>query len=263
MNYLLKSKPNKYPNKNKIILAVFVFLFLFLISYLFSDSIRSISRTTMTPIWKVRDVVFSPFIKVGNFFSFKSSLIEKNRILEEENSALKLKSFDYDILLQENEALKGSLGRKEDGSFIFAKILSKPPVSPYDTLVLDVGSENGVILGSKVYLSNNIIIGIVRNVTPNTSLVELFSSSSQKNELIVLRTGATFSILGQGGGNLKLEVPKDTDIVWGDVFVYPDLRTSVLGTVYYIDSTSQGSFKTIYIRLFANIFEVNSVFIAK
>jgi len=263
MNYLLKSKPQKSPNKNKIISIIIVFLVVCFLSFFFSNEIRGAGRTILTPLWVVREAVFSPFVKIGQFFSFKSNLIEKNKGLEEENATLKLKSFDYDILLQENELLKNSLGRKDTESFVFAKVLSKPPISPYDTLVLDIGSLDGVLLGSKVYLSSNVIIGLVKNVTSHTSLVELFSSSSQVNQLTVLRTGSSFSISGRGGGNLQIEVPKDTDIIWGDTFVYPDLKTSVLGTVYYIDSTSQGSFKTVYIRLFANIFEVSSVFVSK
>ncbi|MES3004608.1 MAG: rod shape-determining protein MreC [Patescibacteria group bacterium] len=263
MNYPLKSKPGKSPNRNKIILIAVVFLILLGTSFFFAPSARSGGRSVLTPLWSVRTAVLRPFSAIGQFFSFKTTLIEKNKVLEEENATLRLKSFDYDILLQENESLKSSLGRKENESFLFAKVLSKPPVSPYDTLVLDIGSEDGVMLGSKVYLSSNVIIGLVKNVTPKTALVELFSSSSQENQLTVLRTGSSFLIAGKGGGNLQLEVPKDTDIVWGDVFVYPDLKTSVLGTVYYVDATSQGSFKTIHIRLFANIFEINSVFVAR
>ncbi len=263
MNYLLKSKPNKNINRNKIVTILVVFVLVSTVFYLFSNQIKGISRTVMMPLWLVRDAAFSPFLKIANHFSFKNHLIEKNTLLQEENATLRLRSFDYEVLQKENELLKNSLGRIDNNSLVFAKVLSKPPVSPYDTLVLDIGSEGGVSIGSPVYLSDNVIVGLVKNVTLNTSLVELFSSSSQVNELSVLRTGATFSIAGKGGGNLEIEVPKDTDIIWGDVFVYPGLKTSVLGTVHYIDSTSQGSFKTVYIRLFANIFEISSAFVLK
>ena len=91
----------------------------------------------------------------------------------------------------------------------------------------------------------------------------LFSSSNQKQESVVLRTGASFEIFGKGGSNFQMEVPKDTDIIWGDVFEHPGLTTSVIGTVYYIDSNSQSSFKTIFMRVPGNVFDAKWVFVEK
>jgi len=262
MNYLLKSKP-KHPNRIKFVIILLVFLTLSFFGFIFSNFFRGVGVTLSTPVWLVSNSIKNSFGKVGQFFIFKSNLIEENKELTQEVEQLRLKVFDYDVLLKENENLKNSLGRAINSEYIFAKVLSKPPTSPYDTLILDVGSKDGVILGGKVYLSDNVIIGLIKNVTPRTSLVELFSSGSQKIEVVVLRTGVTFNVAGTGGGNLQLEVPKDTDILWGDTFVYPGLKTSIIGSVYYIDSSSQGSFKTVYARLVSNIFEIKSVFIEK
>jgi len=262
MNYHLKSKP-KYPNRKNFLIIGGLFVLVSTFGFLFSGFTQNTLRTISYPVWIIKDTIKIPFVKVGQFFSFKTTLINRNIELEQELMSLRLKTFDYDVVVQENESLKNNLGRAPETSNIFSKVLSKPPVSPYDTLVLDVGSIDGVVLGSKVYTSNNIIIGLIKNVTSKTSLVELFSSSNQEQELMLARTGAFFAINGRGGGNLQLEVPKDTDVMWGDTFVYPGLKTSVVGSVYYIDSSSQSSFKTVYIRLLANIFEVKSVFIEK
>ncbi len=75
---------------------------------------------------------------------------------------------------------------------------------------------------------------------------------------------AIMSVLsGAGGGNITLEVPKDTDVLWGDVFVYPGIAPSVLGSVYYIDNNSQSAFKTVYIRVPGNLFSAQWVFVEK
>jgi hypothetical protein len=62
---------------------------------------------------------------------------------------------------------------------------------------------------------------------------------------------------------MSVEVPKDADILWGDVFEYPNLKTSVVGSVYYVDQSAQSSFKTIYIRVPGNIFQTKWVMVEK
>jgi len=142
-------------------------------------------------------------------------------------------------------------------------VLSKPPRSPYDTFVIDIGSEDNVSLGDRVYISDNNIIGLIKNMTPHTSLVELFSNGNLEQEATLSRTGASFVLKGLGGGNLELEVPKDTDVIWGDVFLYPRFSPSMIGSAYYIDTNSQSSFKKIFIRVPGNVFSAKYVFVEK
>ena len=231
--------------------------------WLMPNVARTISYNITRPLWFVGRSLITPISITKNFFVFKYSLITENLVLKDEVAALTLKTIDYDILLKENEDLKNEFGRVNKRDRILSWILSKPPVSPYDTLVIDVGSNEGVTLGSKAYISDSIIVGVVTSVTSHTSLVKLFSSGGDRQEATVSRTGATFEIIGEGGANFKLEVPKDTDILWGDNFLYPDSSSSVIGSVYYIDETSQSSFKTIYLRIPGNVFSSKHVFIEK
>ena len=260
MSYLLKSKPRRvYPIK--FILVASLFVFLVFLGWALPGFLRSVGFEAVRPLWFISEQIARPFKGVNNFFAFRNTLIERNIALESEIESLKLKEVDYDTLSKENADLKTELGRKTQSNRIISKILSRPPTSPYDTMVIDSGSAEGVVLGSKVYLSENVIIGIISNVTPHTSLVELFSSGSAKKEAIISRTGTAFNLLGQGGGNFKLDVPKDTDILWGDNFLYPGLSSSLMGSVYYIDTNSQSSFKTVYVRLPVNVFSAKVVYI--
>ena len=108
-----------------------------------------------------------------------------------------------------------------------------------------------------------VVIGTITKVTPRSSLVTLFSSGSQKQELVLERTGTTYELVGQGGANLSVEVPKDADVLWGDIFVYPGLTSSVVGSVYYIDVNAQSSFKTVYVRIPGNVFDSRWVYVEK
>ena len=261
-NYPLRSKPNR-TNAKKVVTIVSLFLFLALILYLLPNTISSTGRTLSRPIWYVGSLVASSFSRSVSFFSSRNNLISKNTALEEEINSLKLKETDYGILLKENQDLKSELGRPGVSGKVLASILSKPPVSPFDTFVIDIGSSLGIKEGNKVYLGGNIIVGKVKSVTGGTSIVELFSNSSVKQESTLSRTGATFVLQGHGGANFILEVPKEADILWGDVFTYPDINSSIIGTVYYIDTNSQSSFKTIYLRIPGNVFSARYLFVEK
>lgn len=260
MNYLLKSKP-KNDSLGKIIAVIILFCLLALSEFFFGNNIRSISHTVAKPLWSVSKLATQPFSKIKGFFMFKSSLISKNLAQEDELLSLRLKKIDYEVLSKEFDDLKNQLGREGDTPRKISRVLSRPPLSPYDTFVIDIGSEEGISLGSRVYISENIIVGLVKNVTPHTSLVELFSNGDTEQEATLSRTGSSFILKGQGGGNLKLEVPKDADILWGDVFLYPKFSPAMIGSVYYIDENSQNSFKQVYIRVPGNIFSNKYVFV--
>ncbi|MBA3733199.1 rod shape-determining protein MreC [Patescibacteria group bacterium] len=259
MNYPLKSKP-KNENRGKVIAIITITLILFLGLFLMPNYLRVVATGVSLPIWSVTDQVVNPFFKIKNFLSFKGTLIKENLKLQDETVTLKLRQMDYDVLSKENQEIKTVLGRKNSIHRV-AGILSKPPRSPFDTFVIDAGSSEGVFIGNKVYISENIIIGTITNVTPHTSLVQLFSTGGLKQDAVVSRTGTMLTITGRGGANFEIEVPKDTDILWGDSFLYPGLNSSILGNVYYIDTNSQSSFKTIYIRIPGNVFDSKVVYI--
>ena len=114
-----------------------------------------------------------------------------------------------------------------------------------------------------VYLSGNVIVGSIVSVTSHASLVELFSKNTVGQEATILRTGNSFELVGRGGANFAVEVPKDTDIALGDTALYPGLSESVIANVYAIDSNPQSSFKTVYLRIPGNVFQSKYVFVEK
>ncbi len=262
MNYLLKSKP-EHKQRGKIISVIVLFCLLISFNYLFPNFIRTTFLTISRPLWIIRGVISNPLSNIKDYFVSKDSLIVENISLKEDITNLRLKEIDYEVLSKEFEDLKNQLNRKENLSRIVSRVLSKPPISPYDTLIIDVGSSDGIFIGNRVYLSDNIVIGLVKNVTPHTSLVELFSNGDREQEVTLSRTGTSFVLKGLGGANLELEVPKDTDIVLGDIFLYPKFTPAVIGSVYYIDANSQSSFKKIYVRVSGNVFSAKYVFIEK
>ena len=260
MNYLPRNK-SKPKSRVKVFSVTALFILLSLLTFLFRNQVRSTAVTVSKPIWLAGNSITEFLVKIKDIFILKNTLVAKNLALEDEIALLKLKEIDYDAISKENQDLKSQFGRENGAKRILSRVLSKPPRSLYDIFVIDVGLNQGVAIGSRVYLSDTVIVGTVASVTPTSSLVELFSTGNRKQDAVLSRTGASFILEGMGGANFKLEVPKDTDILWGDIFTYPSLASSVIGSVYYIDTNSQSSFKTVYLRMLGNVFSTQWVLV--
>jgi cell shape-determining protein MreC len=261
-NFHLKSKPRGV-NKLKIIAVVSLLCLLLFVSYFFRNGMRNFAYTVSRPVWSSSGFVTSGLKSFGSYFVTKNSLSKNNMALQDQIASLELKLVDYDAVQKQNEELKILINRPGTKDKVFSRVISKPPFSPYDTIVIDVGSTDGFVPGDRVYTSANVIIGSITEATSHTSLVTLYSSGGQKQEVVNMRTGATFELSGMGDANFRVEVPKDADIVWGDVFEKPSLNSAVVGSVYYIDTNSQSSFKNIYVRVPGNVYETKWVYVEK
>ncbi len=259
MTYLQKNKQNNVTGKIYYVIGLFIFLSL--LQYFGGITLKNYINIGYKPVWYLGKLVAKPLLVSKDYFFTKSALIKQNSDLNEELIKLRLKVDDYDMLQKENSDLKMQLGRGEEGKKILGNIIAKPPLSPYDKFIIDAGARNGVRVDDLVYISDKIVVGVITEVRDSSSVVGLFSDTGRNVNVSIERTGSSYSLVGQGGQNYKLEVPKDTDIIWGDLFTYPDGERSIVGTVYFIDTNSQSAFKTAYIRPPVNIFSYKTVII--
>ena len=259
MIYRFKSSISRRLSKSFYIL-VFATILSILLGLSFSTT-RSAVYFLARPIWYISNNISNSLSSVSEFFSFRNTLVSKVDSLESKVISLNLKLADYDQILKENQSLKTMLGRSDTTGKTLAIVLSSPPQSPYDTLVIDAGSADGLKVGNWVLSEGNTMIGFVSDITTHTSLVTLLSKAGDKHFLVLERTKTHYEMTGQGGGNMIMLVPKEADILWGDTFIYPDLSPLVVGSVYYIDSDPQNSFKTVYIKMASGIFSNTSVFV--
>lgn len=197
-----------------------------------------------------------PFMKVGasvhNAGAAAASIFVSKNFVEAENQKLRDQlagvqvAIDRDKLLtQENMQLKELLGRHSSSSSILATVLAKPPMSFYDTIVVDVGFSDSVTAGDIVLALGSVPIGVVHAVQPHTSTVHLFSSSGQKVEVRVGKNTQTFAE-AQGGGNFLVKLPKGTVVAEGDPISAPGIGAEIFGHVESIDTNENDPF--IYVR---------------
>lgn len=176
---------------------------------------------------------------------------------------------DRDRLAAENAQLRAQLGRVDaPRGQIAAGVLMRPPGTPYDTLIVDAGAAQGVAVGDRVS-AGALAIGTVDEVYASSARVVLYSAPGQTYDAVLEAQGAGRSgavpvtVEGQGGGSLVARVPSGTDVRAGDTVAFPGLAGGMAGVVSGIAGADTDTFKTVYLRLPVNLFDLEIVYIQK
>ncbi|TSD02498.1 MAG: rod shape-determining protein MreC [Parcubacteria group bacterium Athens0714_24] len=227
-----------------IIIAVLVFAF-----FIFNNS--------------ARQIVSRPFISLGkSLFNIRNSIGQNE--LENQNVELQAKILSLSPLEKENEDLKSLLSRiKNPASYILGSIISRPPQSPYDILIIDAGSEQGVKSGAKVTAYSEILLGYVAEVYPASSKVKLISFPGEQTNINILNAGISATATGRGGENLEIQIPDSLDANTGDFVLTQGTYPLSLGTIERIEVNTNEAFKKLFFRLPINLNELKYVVIEK
>jgi len=206
------------------------------------------------PIWKLENYIGSGFYNFNYYLRTKGAITKENHNLIDEVTYLRTSMIDYQILKKENDDLKELLGRVgEKNNFILGNILAKPNHSPYDTLIIDIGSDNGIVEGETVYVNGNTPIGSVDKVYKNTSLVSLYSNPERKTEGYIDVTNISVELIGRGGGNFEMIIPSEVIADKGTVVYLPGSNSKILATVDETISAPTDPFKKVILSSPINI----------
>ena len=219
----------------------------------------------------------NPFFKFSRFaaekkdnvfflFKNKQSLDEELNYLREKNIELENEIILLESAKKENEELKIMLSRPEKKSYILGSIISRPPQSPYDMIVVDTGSDNGVKQGMKAVAYGSVLIGHVAEVFPNTSKIKLVSYPGEETNLIMeIMENAKISAigLGLGGGNIEVKIPSSVKINSGDKINTEGTSYYLLGTADKIEADALNPFQKIIFRMPVNLNELQKIGLEK
>ena len=169
---------------------------------------------------------------------------------------------DRGYLYQENLDLKVRLQRNAEQGVLLAGVVARPPQTPYDTLIIDTGEREGVLVGNFVSAGGTLLVGAVSQVYPTTARVILFSAPGEMhNALLYLRDNKTvpLTLEGQGGGGFLSRVPVGTHASVGDAVLLPGISGGFFATVSAIELTEGESFETLYFHLPVSPFSLRYV----
>ena len=234
-----------------VILFLVIFLFVFLNLVPVSSKVKNFFYLVSEPAQKW---LWEKGARLSNFFETISeiypALFDKwggVKSLKNENDLLKLEiktltgeNLALGELKKENEILREALeiGLKKDFKLIFAQVMGKD-VSQ-DSILINLGSKDGVKMGLPVITQQKILVGKISKVYENFSDVVLISNKESSFDAKILAPyqtegfGAgsdteTYGIV-KGKGNFKLYldlIPKEKELKDGDQLV-----TSALGGIF-------------------------------
>lgn len=184
----------------------------------------------------------------------KSSVFAENQALIQENADLKNSMIDYQVVKKENDQLKELMGRLPTTySFVLGNILTKPNRSPYDTIIIDIGSNAGIKENDQVFANAVTPIGQISKVYPNSSLVVLYSNPGQITEANIDGSNASVELTGRGGGNFEMSVPIDLPSEKGTLVVLPDSTSEVVAIIEKIISVPTDPVKKVLLSSPINV----------
>ena len=226
------------------------------------DSLRQGTQTVLSPFQRAGAAVFNP---VKNFFSDVTNLgrtgnqIEK---LEAENAELKLqllnrKNADGQLeQLQNILDLAGTAGYK----IVNAKVISHGSSQSFaQTITIDSGSNAGIKKNMTV-LSQFGLAGVVKDVYPNSALIQLASDPGFKVGARIAGSQQIGILTGSGNRSASLQLlDNSTTVKVGDVLLArgsvanrPFVPGVPLGYVSRVDNSAGAVAQTATIRYYTN-----------
>lgn len=194
----------------------------------------SASHGVSRPVWEAGNYVSSLADSAGSLLTkSKRELVEEIVLLQAREDELEQERLRLEVLQDENIKLREDFLRTESSGreLLLGHILAKPRVNPYGTVVLDVGSDHGVLVGNQVFSSPGVIMGEVTEVFKKTSKVLLYTASGVNQPIILDGQNLYIEAEGKGAGAFELHLPREIEIFEGDQLLYPTADSYILGVV--------------------------------
>lgn len=216
-----------------------------------------VALSVTEPVLKEQGVVRESFFGLLALIKTKSSLIIENRELRRQLAEEQGKHVLINMLRNDLENLAFGFAHLDEK--VVAPIISRPPVSLYDTALIAIDGPSSVEVGDYVAAAGGAVIGFVDAVFGKTARIRFFSSAGESHTFVLHKKNVPIVVVGVGGGMMQAVVPKDMDVEVGDVFVLPERRAAPVGTVAALGVASAGSLKVLGIMPLVNMQEIGFV----
>lgn len=229
-------------------------LLIFLNSYFFAGKIYSMPAVLSGPFARIFKIAESARLFAGNIKNWRN-LSSENEKLREWNLVLESSISDLQTLKEENEFLKRTLSLPENlrKNPILASVYYFNYTPGKVNLLINKGSDDGVVGGEIVITEGRVLIGKISDVFKDHSRVSIVSEDNFKITVGISGRKTTGIARGSADGSVYLDlVIQDEEVVAGDMVVSSgdDLfpPSLIIGRIDYVDSAGAGVFKKIEIR---------------
>ena len=220
----------KTPQPIKIVLlTISIVLILFILHA--THVLAPIERSLVFLTKPVMRFVYSVSSKIGsNYLEFRSKreLLSENKELKDQLVVLLKEKSHYLNEKEENEFLREQLkfSQTMPNEFIIANVIGKNISEMQNSLLLDVGENNGLIVGQPVLGDQGIVIGKISKVEKNRSFMTLINDDLSRLAAKISGVSKTMGIVeGEFGLGLKMSyIPQNENIKEGDLVVTSGLE---------------------------------------
>jgi cell shape-determining protein MreC len=245
------------------ILAI-VLVFVVILNFWKPSLLAPLVHATGRPILEARGGFLGGLAGTWDFFHSKATLVAENKALHDKASLMTAVEVERDYYKDQNAMLGKLAGRiQENKEQTFAKIISKPGFSPYDTMIIDAGKKDGIAVGDRVLADDDSVLGEVSEVYSQTAIVSLYSSPDRETPVLIGSKSIQAVAVGKGGGNFEIKLPKNTEVAVSDIVTLASTTPKILGTIQVIHTSDTDSFERALFKSSVDISALSLVVIEK
>jgi len=255
-------------NRSRLLLIILLVTSLFFITLdlrgvSLTKGSRSVAQTTLAPVQRTVSDIFAP---VGRFFNdIKNFGSIKNQLTAAEKANDQLKS---DLIQAEDTKgqlaqLKGVLDLAGRGKYqvVAARVIARGSAASFSqTITIDQGSAGGIKTDMSV-ISANGLVGLVKNVTSSTAIVQLISDPSFKVGVRIAKSQSIGVLQGEGTNTFSLQLldPAGTINVGDSLLTngsdnnHPFVPGVPVGQVTWVDHTTSTLTQSGDVKSYANL----------
>lgn len=270
MTKIYRQNKNVFASRSESGNFVKKWIFIFVVLVFLAVTNKNVKNFTVktvvvsaSPIFKLARITSGVKENIISLFKNKEGMNTELVDLKDKNEKLENELILLDYIKMENEELKTMFSRSDKKSYILGYIISRPPKSPYDMIVADAGSNDGVALGMKVVAHSDALIGYVAEVFPDTSKIKLLSFTGEEVSLIMENAKISAIGFGLGGGNIEIKIPSSVIVNIGDKILTDGSSHYLLGVVDKIETDLTNPFQKIIFRMPINLNELQMIGIEK
>jgi len=242
------------PGSGPVLIGVIALIIvLFVLRTFFPGTVAFLAR----PFWSAGSSAAGVTGSAEAVFGDKAALARERDVLAQK--VVTLEAENMALTAQANDLARLLGGRTEVTAGVVAGVLARPPVSPYDTLVIDKGSREGVSVGHMVYGAGGLPIGSIETVANATSRVLLYSAPGRVTEGWVGEERTPVALEGASAGAFRTSVPRESTVTVGALVYVPGGGALPVGTVVRVDSDPSTPRAVIHVKPVTNPFSITAV----
>lgn len=241
---------SKKSNRGPYVVAITLILFVFVLDLALGGGMRGLLREGSSRMWSAVSAGTDAITQSG-LFSTRRALLKENNSLKERIAELTIQAAAFEVLKQENQALRTTARLVEGEKGVSAPIVSSFHTSPYGTFLIGAGAQDGIAKGNIVMAGDptfgGFVVGRIEEVHQRTALVKgLFAPGETTNANI---DGIGVTLKGHGGGQARGEAPREAVIEVGDVVTFPEAGGKAIGIVGNVEKDLGGASTLVYVHL--------------